>query len=263
MIKTNLHVFYQLGTRVKGIHEVRIGMPLAEAMLSLTMLDQSLVLFLAEIALDNVDMPDSTRAARALIDAIRPFTTIPVVDINKTVTRDDITRMHHTLRHFEESLDREFRLQNAFIVTPIGIYNSTALIEATENKIPEHLRKYLPDQTVQDLREAGRCLAFDIPTACAFHICRGTEALMLKYYEVLANHPWNLQRRDWNTYIQHLVKEGAPPAITTRLDEIRKIDRNAYAHPEINVTVTESPVIFELCAGVTFFMLQEIEKLSV
>jgi len=44
------------------------------------------------------------------------------------------------------------------------------------------------------LKEAGRCLAFDLPTACAFHICRATEALMLTYYEALTGNAWPFPR---------------------------------------------------------------------
>jgi hypothetical protein len=51
-------------------------------------------------------------------------------------------------------------------------------------------------------------LAFELPPACAFHICRGTAPVMLKYYEHLASHAWQLQKKDWKIYIEQLTKEG-------------------------------------------------------
>ena len=38
------------------------------------------------------------------------------------------------------------------------------------------------------------------------------------------------------------------------------MDRNAYTHPERNVTLEESPIQFELCTGVMYRMADEIDK---
>ena len=103
-------------------------------------------------------------------------------------------------------------------------------------------------------------LAFDIPTACAFHICRATESLILKYYEALSGHGWTFKKRDWKIYVEQLVKENAPRHITDRLDEIRELDRNAYTHPDRDVTVEEAPIQFELCTSVMFQMADEISR---
>ena len=70
------------------------------------------------------------------------------------------------------------------------------------------------------------------------------------------------KNKNWDAYITHLDKEGAPKTITTRLNEIRDMDRNAYAHPDKTVTLDEAPILFRLCTGVTFYMCQEMEKLK-
>ena len=82
---------------------------------------------------------------------------------------------------------------------------------------------------------------------------------MLKYYEVLKGSPMPF-KKDWNRYIEELVKVNAPKQLTSRLNEIREMDRNAYIHPDINVTLAEAPILFELCSGVIFQMAQEIQK---
>jgi hypothetical protein len=164
---------------------------------------------------------------------------------------------------FEKAFDREYRNLHVFTVMRKGIYDTQALITAPERELPERLRKLLPPQTLDDWREAGRCLALEVPTACAFHICRGTEALMLAYYAALAKHPWPYpQTRNWDAYITHLDKKSAPKSITSRLNEIREMDRNAYAHPDKTVTLDEAPILFRLCTGVTFYMCEEMEKLA-
>ena len=70
---------------------------------------------------------------------------------------------------------------------------------------------------------------------------------MLAYYARLAGHAWNLPKnKDWNQYIDHLKKEGAPAKITDRLKEIKDSDRNALIHPDINVRQDEAHVLFKL-----------------
>jgi len=163
---------------------------------------------------------------------------------------------------FEAHFDEEHKRIAVFTVLPKGIYDMSALIETPEQKFPEKIRAMLPEQMLYDLKQAARCLAFEIPTACAFHICRGTEAVMFGYYELLARHPWPYKKRDWKIYIEQLGKEKAPKQITNRLEEIRALDRNAYIHPDVNITLEEAPILFELCTGVVFLMGQEMGKLT-
>src|SRR5580704_15255734 len=103
-----------------------------------------------------------------------------------------------------------------FTVTPKGIYDTRLLMTRPEEKFPERVRSILPPQVLADLKQAASCLAFDIPTACAFHVCRATEALLLKYYEVLTGSPYSLPYRNWNRYVEELVRVGATKAITNR-----------------------------------------------
>ena len=41
--------------------------------------------------------------------------------------------------------------------------------------IPQETRKNLDDAVIGDIREAGRCLVFDLPTAAGFHVLRAIE----------------------------------------------------------------------------------------
>ncbi len=172
-----------------------------------------------------------------------------------------IKRLNELLDEFPVLFERESRRISVFSVTPKGIYDTEKLIESAEKRFPKNLLKVMPQLTIDDMKEAGRCLAFDVPTACAFHVCRATEALMLAYYETLTGTAWAFPRRDWYNYNNQLAANGAPAAITNRLGEIRE-DRNAYAHPEITVPLDEAPIVFELCSGVIHLMAKEMEKIE-
>ena len=163
---------------------------------------------------------------------------------------------------FETALDRDVCIGlSVFAVTPKGDKSTRILLENAEAKFPTELLAVMPAKTIEDVQEAGRCLAFERATACAFHICRATEALMLAYYEHLARAPWPPppMRKDWANYNTQLKAKGAPDRITTRLEEIGRMDRNAYAHPDLTVPLDEAPIVYELCTGVMFFIAKEMK----
>lgn len=166
------------------------------------------------------------------------------------------------LDEFDVLFTRESRKINVFAISPVGIYDIEKLIESADKRFPQNLLKVMPELTVNDLKEAGKCLAFELPTACAFHICRATEALMLAYYEKATGKSWPFAKRDWGMYVNQLkTLPNVPKAITDRLWEIRE-DRNSYTHPDITVPLDEALVVFELCNNVIHMMAKEIEKIE-
>lgn len=262
MKQTNLSVFYQLGKGIKDIEKLETNMPVSQAMFTLFEPLAWLSNFIEET--EGLEMPDSRAAAKYTMESIEKigdFKNFSAPDPARPLTGVEVTVILGRRDWFEKCFDREYRAIDVFTVTAKGIYDTRRLMTKPEDKFPDRIRKVLPVQTMMDLKEAAKCLAFEIPTACAFHVCRATEALMLYYYEVLTGHQWPLPKnRDWKAYIDHLIKEGSPASITTRLDEIRNMDRNAYAHPDRNVTLEESPIQFELCTNVMFQMGLQIDK---
>jgi hypothetical protein len=177
------------------------------------------------------------------------------------LTQFECSQIFSGKKEFEKAFEREHRNLQVFVVTPKGTRDTQLLIEEPECDMPEHLISVLPAQYLRDLKQAARCLAFDIPTACTFHVCRATESLMLAYYAFLNGHPWQLPKnRNSDQYITHLHNEGALTKITNRLREIKDTDRNAYIHPDQNVSIEEAKVLYGLCSGVDYYMAEEIAK---
>jgi hypothetical protein len=56
-----------------------------------------------------------------------------------------------------------------------------SLLAFGENLFPPELAFKVPE-AIFDSREAGACLAFELPTACGFHVFRATESVLRKYY---------------------------------------------------------------------------------
>ncbi len=263
MKATNLNIFYQLGSQLRYfIQEAHIGQEWDELFMFSHYAKEWLAAFIQETAEYGDSLVDSRASAQGLLNHVNTIFSLPQSDWKRPITPDEYIGLSNGQDEFEKNFEREHRNIDVFTVTPKGIYNTRLLMDRPEMQFPESLRPILPIQTLYDLKQAGRCLVFDIPTACAFHTCRATESLMLEYHGLLSGGPWNFKKRDWKIYIEQLTVQNAPLKITQRLGEIKSLDRNAYIHPDVNVSIEEAQVLYSLCLAVNFYMAEEMVTLK-
>jgi hypothetical protein len=260
--QTNLNIFFQLGAALQDLVDLHTGMPMGDILMKVQLPERWLHAFLEQTR--EMEIQESRDSAKRLLESLSKVCDVTALhkglDFGRNLSNLELSEIWQYEAEFNAAFDREYRYLDVFTVTPIALYDTRRLLRDPEAKFSERVRSILPAQFIEDLKQAARCLAFEIPTGCAFHICRATESLILKYYEVLSGHGWTFAKRDWKIYIEQLGVTGAPRKITDRLDEIRQFDRNAYAHPETNVALEEAPVLFELCAGVVYQMADEISR---
>jgi len=109
----------------------------------------------------------------------------------------------------------------------------------------------LPEIAKYDFTEAGFCIAFERPTAAAFHLLRGTEGVLRTLY-------CDMVKRDrvepllWGPMTDALRKRRKPPAVEllNNLDNIRRSFRNPTQHPEKIYDIHEAQDLFGLCVDV-------------
>jgi hypothetical protein len=123
----------------------------------------------------------------------------------------------------------------------------------------------MPAQAILDFRAAGSCLAYDLPTACGFHVYRATDAMLRHYCAHFGAIPKGTGR-DWGRYIAALrdVLSGAnakKPNVRTveLLDSIRAVDRNPLVHPEQNLDNDGALIAFDLCKNAVCLMASDIK----
>jgi hypothetical protein len=118
-------------------------------------------------------------------------------------------------------------------------YEPSILIEKFEEIFSPECWSSLSTFTKRELKEAGRCLAFERYTAAAFHALRALEAEIRDYAcLVLRGHP---KKRDLGYMIDEvLAKNGADPKLISALGEIRRLERNPLAHPEAWLDLDEA-----------------------
>jgi len=157
---------------------------------------------------------------------------------------------------FENVLHAELRQLATYQVAKKGAYSTPELVERAENVFPPTIREKLPKDAVRDVRESGRCLAFDNPTASAFHIMRATETVMHEYY-VKVCQPASKKRLDnWGAYIKALKDSGDVDAqeIVAIMQQIKDQHRNLIMHPEVFLDGDESFTLFQIAQGAIIAM---------
>jgi hypothetical protein len=69
----------------------------------------------------------------------------------------------------------ECRDLEMYSVGQVGIYNMNSLVSKGSERFPEKYRPFISAEAMAEFDNAGRCLAFNLPTACGFHSIRGLE----------------------------------------------------------------------------------------
>lgn len=172
----------------------------------------------------------------------------------------ELTSIQNMLSQFETILAAELQKHLTYLVSQIGGYSMPLLVSKAEVNLPEDSLETIADGARKDFREAGRCLAFEVPTAAGFHAMRATERVLRQYYQlVMKKDPGHV---DWGTCTQELTKAGANAKIVHVLDQIRSIHRNPLMHPEDFLTMKEAIGLFDIAKSAIGALAEEITVLT-
>ncbi|MBI4267800.1 MAG: hypothetical protein HY662_03340 [Chloroflexi bacterium] len=149
-----------------------------------------------------------------------------------------------------------------FLATQKGAYSTRLLIVAADTMFPDSTRKKLPEPVLAEIREAGRCFAFDNSTAAGYHMLRATELVIHQYYlEICKPDPIPSKRLpDWGKYIEALqtcVDDHAKKVAAT-LKHIKDQDRNPIMHPEILLDSDGAHVLIEMAKSSIMTMADKL-----
>jgi hypothetical protein len=112
---------------------------------------------------------------------------------------------------------------------------------------------------VPDIREAGKCLAYELGTAAGFHALRAMEAVLRRYWEVVTEDKPHPGQRNIGVYIQKIEKSGVGDAkVIAVLKQIKDLHRNPLMHPEETLSLQDAIGIFGIVQSAMGAMLKEI-----
>jgi hypothetical protein len=155
------------------------------------------------------------------------------------------------LRREMESLERTVFAEcgTRMIAVPTNRrFDFEVLVRDPASLFAENVIALLPEIARTDIIAACRCIAFDCPTASAFHVLRCIEECVRMVYR--AYFPNGNDSRPWGPLCQDLAnKQRAPrpePILLTRLNDLRAQFRNPTQHPEKNYQLDEAQDLLHL-----------------
>lgn len=175
------------------------------------------------------------------------------------------------LTRFEHNLAADLREAATYFVPQTGVYETRSLVERASHHIPSMYRGLLGEMATEDLDNAGRCLAFGLPTASGFHVVRAVEGVLGNYARAFLAEPVDefQTMRQLLEPLEKLKEDKAAqssvlpsPKTLRTLDQIRDLDRNPVVHPRESLSPAEARALFDLASSAIIYMLSEMKEIG-
>ncbi|MCY4655056.1 MAG: hypothetical protein OXC95_18055 [Dehalococcoidia bacterium] len=245
MQRVNEYRFFELGAALERLKDVKQETLLWDAMFPCWETQRTLRPLLVDPA---VSLRVCRPAAEKLLAQIA--TILPTLGTDSDPNKPIGPSAHgisSALAELRTVLEAECPTLEIYAVSQKGAYSMSQLIEKAEVLIPESTRQRLDREAIQDIQQAGRCLAFELPTAAGFHLFRAVESVMRVLYDRVKD---KLQKRkkpsNWGGYVDALKEAQVASRITDLLDSIRQNYRNPISHPDATLTNDDAIVLVPL-----------------
>lgn len=164
--------------------------------------------------------------------------------------------------HFRNVFTAECQEVEVYSVGQISIYRTNSLVSKGSHRIPPQYRDIIPPEALEEFDNAGRCLAFDLPTACGFHSLRSVELTILSYLKAFGADTKSL--KTWHDYVKavetmNVNGRKASEKVARMLDRMRDLDRNPLMHPRDTLDATQADMLFSLSAITTGEMARDMK----
>jgi hypothetical protein len=163
-----------------------------------------------------------------------------------------------TATEFRTVLFAEMATLRAYVVLQKGIYATSGLVETAERTLPEPVIYGLPEAAIYELREGGKCLAFECATAAGFHVLRATELVLHEYYLACCKPRSKRKLENWGAYLAQLrqCNNATVSQLVALLQQIKDLERNLIMHPERVLDPDEALCLFELAKSAIILMAE-------
>lgn len=263
MERVDEYRFYELGQKIGAISKLVAENTFTDVWWSLWEARDALQALKHGAVAMRVSMPVVDRLIAA-IGVIVP------TNFNEAIKKDPdntekigytVYELNEALKAFEPVLAAECKALDTYVVSQKRGFVTSDLVDRADVMFGDDFRSWMPPEIMHDIRAAGRCLAFDTPTAAGFHILRACEAVMARYYTHLTGSDLPKQNRNWGLYLKKLEKvPQAEAKVRGALDHIKENYRNPITHPEVTLKDPEAIMLFGLCISVMEIMVDSIRN---
>ncbi|HEY3798083.1 MAG TPA: hypothetical protein VGL58_06980 [Caulobacteraceae bacterium] len=256
MIRLDLSYFYGLSLQLAPLRTLAAGQPLSAAWVDLFTAQNAL-----HVAYNNAVMAGSLRAsqvaARTLYDAIGQLIE---KNASENVSQFEAANLASALDRLESVLRGELGVMDAYLVTDKAPFATLTLVSGGEALFPPDVLTKVPE-AAEDLRSAGKCLAFELSTACGFHTMRALEAVLRRYWEHATNNKPHPKQRNMGVYLRLMEQYGCGTAVVrATLAQIKDLHRNGINHPDSVLDVEQAKTLLGIARSAASAMLKELPE---
>jgi hypothetical protein len=192
-----------------------------------------------------------------LLNKIRKITSRD--DFEGTVAGIDLWSVKRSFEEYKTTLLAELGSLNSYFITQKGSHDTFSLLMHGETLFPSDLTIKVPEARF-DPSEAAKCLAFEVATACAFHVFRATESVLRRYYLHVTGGKAPPKVRNIGVYLHVLNRDNCgDPKVLAALKQMADLHRNPLIHPEAALTIEEALAIVGIAASAMTTMLSELQ----
>jgi hypothetical protein len=233
MIRVDPYFLYQVGAAIR---------PLITVKSSWTKAQLRGRLFAAEHWIDSLinnsvyKLPLSWSSGNSLLQTVRRLETeykdLTDKKLEEAVGWLDSYLVESEATTFQTVLAAELQMGMVYVVQPKGGYDLMQLTEYGLAIYPKQLSEKVPE-AIPDAKDAARCIAFDLPTAAAFHLHRLHELVLRRYYDTVTKGKERPEKRNIGAYIDALKGAGfKDQKVFGALAGLKNFHRNPVLHPD-------------------------------
>ena len=259
MKRESPYTYYTLGISLAPINLITEGIALGDLLgLGFSTVLRLLRTLEASRPEDSFGYEETRRTGMMLLGALEtyfPPAQVRPVDFERTLTKGESELLLRLAAEFDIALRTELNADLYYHINDVGLYKAATLMRNGEKMFSEVVLTLYPDELTVELREAGKCIAVEIPTGAAFFLFRAVEVAMLECVRVFApNLTLKDSQRNWGNYIKELGRAGLDARVTSKLLALKDEHRNPLIHPTESVEPEEIPTIIADCTRVINLM---------
>jgi len=253
--RINVGRFYEVGAALRAVTNIPLGSGAeGDVPVLLTAAKNALAVLLGS------DVPLALTVSRDVAEDLNAAIDSALLPLESPDQVENVASVRKLAIQLEIILVEELNKQAIYHVFPKRAYDINILIQDATKVFSDDIRKALSQEATRDVAAAGRCLAFELPTAAVFHLMRGLEATIWDYYSVVVGAMPKKKLRNWGTYIKLLEKHGAAGTVVSVLTQIKDLHRNPVLHPELFLEMDEALSLLGIVESAIGAMFADMHK---
>ncbi len=176
-------------------------------------------------------------------------------DSERMLTDVEVWSFKNRRDRFKTAFLAEMSTLPSYLVTNKESYDVNLLIESGVGLFPPNLLSKAPE-TENDAMEVGKALAFEVPTACAFHVFRVLDAVVRRYWDEVSMGMERPKNATLGNFAVEMEKQGTgDQRVIESLKQVAKLQRNYMLHTEAVMTIEDAIGVIGIARSIIGVML--------